>query len=145
LAMLRIAFLPALALFLATLSACDRSNGLHRVEVKGNATYEGAPIERGLITFRPAPGSQGPAAGTGIVDGKFSIPVERGPTIGPHEVEIKIVSVATKSAESSDSALANRGPQSLKSFTESVQVSDGVNEFDFRLPPASPATNAGNK
>ena len=133
--MLRISYLPALALFLATLSACGRNNNLHRVEVKGSATYEGAPIERGLITFRPAPGSQGPAAGTGIVDGKFSIPVERGPTIGPHEVEVKIVSVAPSSATPGESALNNRTPPQLKTFSQQVEVTDGINDFQLSFPP----------
>lgn len=133
--MLRTAHLPALGLVALTLSACGRSDGLHRVEVKGSATFDGVPIERGLITFRPAPGSQGPAAGTGVVAGKFSIPVERGPTIGPHEVEVKIVSVASNPESSGDSAQSNRTPPQLKTFSQQVDVTDGINDFKFTFPP----------
>ena len=133
----RTAYLPALALLVLTFSACGRGDGLHRVEVHGSATFEGVPIERGLITFRPAPGSKGPAAGTGIVAGKFSIPTERGPTIGPHEVEVKIVSVASNPETPGDSAQNNRTPPQLKTFSQQVEVADGVNNFNFSFPPKS--------
>lgn len=133
----RTTYLSALTLLALTFSACGREGGLHRVEVQGSATFEGVPIERGLITFRPASGSQGPAAGTGIVAGKFSIPTERGPTIGPHEVEVKIVSVASNPESPGDSAQNNRTPPQLRTFSQQVEVKDGINDFQFSFPPKS--------
>ena len=70
-------------LILVTVPACRDDDGLRRVEVRGRVIYQGAPVQRGLITFRPANGSKGPAAGTGIVDGRFLIPAEKGPIAGP--------------------------------------------------------------
>lgn len=126
-------------------AGCGRSDGLHRVEVHGSVAVQGQPVAQGLVTFRPARGSKGPAAGTSIMDGKFQIPVERGPTTGPHEVEIKIVSAAAPPAVGPDSALANRTPQQLKAFSESVQVADGVNQFDFNLQAAPASTPKSSK
>jgi hypothetical protein len=124
---------------LVTVPACRDDDGLGRVAVRGSVTYQGAPVQRGLITFRPASGSRGPAAGTGIVDGKFLIPAEKGPIAGPQEVEVKIVNVENDSEKSGASALLQRGPGQLKSFSQQVEVTKGVNEFEFSFPKSQPA------
>jgi hypothetical protein len=124
---------------LISVSACRDDDGLRRVEVRGKVTYQDAPVERGLITFRPASGSRGPAAGTGIVDGKFLIPAEKGPIAGPQEVQVKIVNVDNDSVKSGEPALLKRGPGQLKSFSQQVEVTKGVNEFEFSFPNNQPA------
>ena len=121
---------------LVTVSACRNDDGLGRVEVRGSVAYQGAPVQRGLITFRPASGSKGPAAGTGIVDGKFLIPAEKGPIAGHQEVEVKIVDVDANSVKSGEPPLLKRGPGQLKSFSQQVEVTKGVNEFEFSFPKA---------
>ncbi|HEY4233793.1 MAG TPA: hypothetical protein VGM76_10225 [Lacipirellulaceae bacterium] len=121
--------------------ACRDDNGLGRVEVRGRVTYQGAPLQRGLITFRPASGSRGPAAGTGIVDGKFLIPAEQGPIAGPHEVEVKIVIVDNDLVKSGEPVLLKRSPGKLKSFAQRVEVTKGVNEFEFSFPNSQPAAD----
>jgi hypothetical protein len=124
---------------LVAVPACDK-NGLSRVPVRGNVTYDGAPVERGMVTFRPASGSKGPAAGATIIDGEFIIAAEKGPTVGPHEVEIKIASVAKDVARPDEPALALRGNMQFKTFYQHVDVSTGINEFHFSFTPdATPA------
>jgi hypothetical protein len=116
---------------LVCVSACRGGGGLKRVEVRGRATYQGAPIERGLITFRPAKGSKGPAAGTAIVDGRFLISAEQGPVAGPAEVDVKIVSLDNDLVKSGEPALVRRGTGQLQSFSERVEIAEGGNDFEF--------------
>ena len=124
---------------LVSVAACRQGDGLQRVEVHGNVMVQAAPVARGLITFRPAMGSKGPAAGTAIVDGKFLIPAEQGPVAGPAEVEVNIVSVEKDVAKSEELALAKRGGGQLKTFSQRVDVKQGVNEFEFSFPNGQPA------
>jgi hypothetical protein len=119
---------------LICVAACRNDAGMRRVEVRGKVTYQDAPVERGLITFRPAKGSKGPAAGAGIVAGKFLIPAENGPFAGPAEVEVKIVSVEADLVKSEEPVLAKRGGGQLISFSQRVEVKKGVNEFEFSFP-----------
>jgi hypothetical protein len=119
---------------LVSVAACRKSDGLQRVEVQGNVTYQGAPAEHGLITFRPATGSSGPAAGTGIINGKYFIPAEKGPVAGPHEVEIKILEHGGDAAKPAQSGLATRGQLQMKTFSQHVEISSGANRLAFSLP-----------
>jgi hypothetical protein len=130
-------------LILVTVPACRDDDDLGRVEVRGRVIYQGAPVQRGLITFRPPTGSKGPAAGTGIVDGKFLIPAEKGPIAGHQMVEVKIVSVDSNSVKTEEPALTKRDPGPLKSFSQQVEVTKGVNEFEFSFPNNQPV--AGKK
>jgi hypothetical protein len=91
-----------------------------------------------MITFRPTHGSKGPAAGTGIFDGKFFLPAQKGPIAGRHEVEVKIVDVVKDSTKSDESSLMTHGVGQLKSFSQQVEVKSGVNEFEFSFPPSPP-------
>jgi hypothetical protein len=124
---------------LVSAPACRHGDGLARVEVRGNVTYQGAPVEHGVITFRPVHGSKGPAAGTGIVDGKFFLPADKGPIAGPHEVEVEIVDVAKDSTKSDESTLMTHGAGQLKSISQRVEITKGVNEFEFSFPNSKPA------
>jgi hypothetical protein len=106
------------------------------VEVRGKVAYQGAPVQRGLITFRPANGAKGPAAGAAIVDGKFLIPADKGPVAGRHEVQVKVVNVESASTKSGEPVLLKRDPGQLKTFTQQVEIAKGINEFDFSFPNA---------
>jgi len=53
---------------LLVLLGCGRSEGT----VTGTVTFQGQPIDQGLITFSPA-GNEGSAAGDEIVQGKYSV------------------------------------------------------------------------
>lgn len=124
---------------LGLLPGCTHSDGLQRVEVRGKVTFQGSPVNDGFIAFRPASGSKGPATGTDIVAGTFVIPIEKGPTAGPHEVEVKILNAASDSSNSKNFAPAMRNPAQLKSFSQHVDIVLGVNEFEFAFPLPPPA------
>jgi len=118
---------------------CHTSDGLPRVEVRGKVTYEGVPVKRGTIVFRPANKSKGPAAGTAIVEGKFHLTADKGPTAGPHEVEFKIVDAPEVATESNETAWAMHRAGQLKSFSQQVEVKSGLNEFEFSFTAAPPS------
>jgi hypothetical protein len=122
---------------LVSVAACRQEDRLHRVEVHGKVLVHSAPVARGLITFRPAKGARGPAAGTVIIDGRFMIPTERGPVAGPTDVEVKI-GVDSDLMKSEEPALALRGGGQLKSFSQHVEITKGVNEFEFSFSNGQP-------
>ena len=92
-----------------------------------------------MIVFRPANKSKGPAAGTAIIDGKFLLTADKGPTAGPHEVELKIVDAPEATAESNEAARAMHRAGQLKSFSQQVEVKTGLNEFEFSFTAAPPS------
>src|SRR5688572_29821884 len=58
------------------------------VAVSGAVTYQGKPVEDGMIQFIPSAETQGPTAGAEIKDGKYSIPAQSGPVPGSYRVEV---------------------------------------------------------
>jgi len=142
--MLRAIHLFAIAL-LAFALGCRHDDGLGRVEVRGKVTYQGVPVGRGLITFRPAGRSKGPSAGTGIVNGSFDIPSDKGPIVGPQQVEIKVVTDENESAKVADSTLTKRRPPPLKTFSQQVELTKGLNKLEFAFPAKPPSAEASHK
>jgi hypothetical protein len=120
---------------LVSVSACHRDDGLARVEVHGKVLYQGTPVEHGQISFRPSKGAGGPAAGAAIFKGAYTIPIEKGPTIGPHDVEVKIVDISPNASKPGDTTAMTHGITQVNSFSEHVDVTRGPNEFDFSLTP----------
>ena len=125
---------------------CHSGDGLPRVEVRGKVTYEGVPVKRGMVVFRPANKLKGPSAGAAIVDGKFLLTADKGPTAGPHEVEIKIVDAPEAATESNEATRAMHRAGALKSFSQQIEVKSGLNEnefeFSFTAAPPSPAKSS---
>lgn len=66
----RIGGCALLALFIATIGCSDQDNG----QVTGMVRIDGAPVEKGTITFIPADG-KGQTAGGEIKAGKYSVRV----------------------------------------------------------------------
>jgi hypothetical protein len=130
---------------LACVPACKKSDGLKRVEVRGRVTYEKKPVARGLITFRPAHGSSGPIAGAGIIEGKYAISREKGPTVGAHEVEIKIVDADKESSRQRPPEAAIQHAINLKSYSQQIEIQEGANELEFALPFETPAGEVSTK
>jgi hypothetical protein len=120
-------------LILLPIAACHSNDGLGRVAVRGTVTYDGEPVKHGMITFRPVLKSNGPSAGTAIIDGKFQITAEKGPTVGQHEVAIKIADFAKDATKSDEPAVALKAAMHFKSFSQKVSVDRQANEFDFEL------------
>jgi hypothetical protein len=99
-----------------------------------------------MIVFRPANKSKGPSAGTAIVDGKFLLTADKGPTAGPHEVEVKIADAPEAATESNDAARAMHRAVQLRSFSQQVEVKSATDEnefeFSFTAAPPSPAKSS---
>jgi hypothetical protein len=66
---------------------CGRE-GLERVVVGGNVTYQGEPVAVGKIRFFPAEDTMAPMSGAFIVDGKYEARTKGGVPVGSHTVEI---------------------------------------------------------
>ena len=64
------------------------SGDADRVAVRGQVTVDGEPLARGRILFAPIGAHAGRETGTIIRAGKFEIPRELGPIVGPYRVWI---------------------------------------------------------
>ncbi|MCX7425021.1 MAG: hypothetical protein NTW96_05255 [Planctomycetia bacterium] len=76
-----------LLLSLACFCGCGPS-GPQRVIVSGSVSYRGKPVQQGTIRFVPSGGTQGPASGAVIENGKYEATANGGVIVGTHRVEI---------------------------------------------------------
>ena len=70
------------------LAGCGGSSGPQRGAVSGTVLFDGERVDQGSILFLPTAGTKGPSSGSGITDGRFSIPQEKGPVVGLYRVEV---------------------------------------------------------
>ena len=68
---------------------CGKTSRLERVEVRGNVTYAGKPVQNGEIRFFPTEKTKGPVSGAPIVEGKYDVTQRGGVPVGSHRVEIE--------------------------------------------------------
>jgi hypothetical protein len=78
------------ALMLAALVGCGGGDALPREAISGTVSLDGQPLKEGVIQFMPAvtAAGGGTVAGGSILDGKFDVPRDQGPTPGPYSVTI---------------------------------------------------------
>lgn len=75
--------------FSISLLGCG-SSGPPRASIQGAVSLNGQPITKGTITFVPVAGSTGgSSAASEILEGKYNIPADKGPTFGKYRVEIR--------------------------------------------------------
>lgn len=74
-------------LFALLLSGCGQA-GPEKAIVKGKATFDNVPIEKGSIAFIPTGSNQGPSSGAIIEKGEYRTPDGNGPVLGPHRIEV---------------------------------------------------------
>jgi hypothetical protein len=130
-------------------SGCARKSGPERAAVAGEVTFDGQPIENGLIAFIPDGATKGPTAGAAIKDGKYATPAGTGPVLGTHRVEItahrtgRVVEGAGVGAgvgPSGGVALEKTEmyvpTQYNKDSTLTIDVKSGKNAQDFALKSA---------
>lgn len=103
--------------------------------VSGNVTFDGAPVEKGSISFTPANG-QGPSGGGEIVGGKYKCDA----ALGECKVEIRSPKVVGKKKlyDTPESPIqevfAEVLPQKYNEATElRVDVQKGKNEKNWEL------------
>ena len=111
-----------------------------RVPVSGTVTQDGQPVKAGKITFAPAEGTKGPAAGTLIENGRFRIPASEGPGTGDY-----VISVTP--GEPPRRRLSVRQPAEASSADrQSIQVTRRIThdngDIDLELSPKEEAENA---
>jgi hypothetical protein len=125
---------------LACLAAagCGKGND-GRSSVTGDVTFDGEPLESGVVTLIPGPGTKSPSAGAEIVNGKFTIPESGGPQPGSFRVEI---TASRKTGEQRDEGgmvgmidvTEQYIPERYNKASElTVDVDPGANKLEFEL------------
>jgi hypothetical protein len=58
------------------------------VPVHGTVTYQGQPVDAGMISFRPLADGSGPVSCATIKDGHYELKARGGVPVGKHRVEV---------------------------------------------------------
>ena len=81
-------FRLALVALLVWPGCSEPADDLPREPVSGTVTFEGKPLEKGMIQFLPAVGRGETQAGGPIENGSYAIPQHEGPVPGKYTVVI---------------------------------------------------------
>lgn len=121
---MRIALGLVVCLALAPASGCGGGDG---VGVSGEVTYQGQPVDDGMIQFIPAADSLGRSAGAPIVAGKYSVSRNGGPPPGTYRVEVSAFrDVRTQTEQEIGGAMFGRDPSELGIAPESLTIRENV-------------------
>ena len=121
-------------------AGCGKA-GPSRLSVYGYVAYAGGQPFNGSITFLPAAGVLGPAAGTGVSNGYYRFDSTNGPTAGPHSVILrKIVpregALSSLRQKNRPPIVGANAPGDKIEWKKSAEVrNDGPYQFDFKLEP----------
>jgi hypothetical protein len=137
--------LPPLRLFISfwcslcltgVLAGCSGSEVV-RASVEGTVSFDGQPVESGMILFIPQPGVVGPPVQVMIEKGKYASPKSTGPTVGLNAVQLIAVRKTGRilKIEGQDSAeevqyLPKKYNEASK---EMAEIKPGVNQFNYEL------------
>lgn len=126
----------AAVLLCAMSIGCDQ--GPQRIPVSGSVELDGKPLATGSLLMTPL--KSGPVAGCDIKDGRFEMPMERGPGPGEYRVEITAYRPTGKKLYDSDFNVSTETlepivPARYNTATElTATVSDEIeNKFTFDL------------
>ena len=75
-------------LFVLTIGCEGAAGGPERAVVSGSVTYDGEPVEGGIIRFVPTKGTEAPVSGAQIKNGQYAADGKGGVPVGTHKVEI---------------------------------------------------------
>jgi hypothetical protein len=82
-----IALVPVCACLLSLLCGCGESDPLGRHAISGSVSLDGAPVEKGNISFHPT--EKGVTSSGAVINaGKYSIAREKGLPVGEYRVTI---------------------------------------------------------
>lgn len=118
-----------------------------RRAVSGAVTVDGEPLQDGIIRFEPLAGTSGSGAGTAIVDGRYTLPADKGLFPGRFRVRIESHQLT---GEMYNDVIRGRQPEILPvKFAEDgpreVEVEmGGKAEFNFALEKAGYIENDGS-
>jgi len=126
---------------------CGGPRGPERAEINGIVTLDGELLEHGGLQLFPAEGTQGPTAGSQIIDGKYHVAQEEGPVLGTYRVVITAVRKTGKKVPLGPESLSPNAPPTAtvddveqyiparynKQSELTVEIESGTNEADFTL------------
>lgn len=131
----------AIALIVAMTVGCgEKETGPERATINGTVTFNGKPIEKGMIEFIPTGNTKGPTSGGAIENGKYEI-AEKGPTLGPHKVQIRATRNTGKMVDAGPQTGGAKveeteqyiPPEYNSKTTLEVSIVSGMNKLDFDL------------
>lgn len=102
---LRRILLVVLALAFACFAGCGKDptyDGQQRFPISGTVSFDGQPVDGGMISFVPEAGDSNPSGGP-ILNGKFELPEEQGPNQGRYRVAVVWRKPTGKKRQDSDS------------------------------------------
>lgn len=120
---------------IAILVGCDNSSE-GRGSVKGKVSFDGKPVEKGMVTFTPTGETKGPAAFATIENGAYKLKAsDNGPVIGSHKVTL----MGERDSGKKDSGGATIYEQVIpseysKPNSLTAQIKAGENEVNLELP-----------
>jgi len=126
------------ALGLLLLAGCSGSGG--RRAISGTVTLDGAPLDGGSISFRPAPGNPANSAGATITNGAFRMTAAKGLKPGEYLVTVQAFRQTGRMIE--DPQMRQQRPEVVPlKFKEgdtlkATILDGGDNRFDFALTGA---------
>lgn len=138
-----------LAVILICSLGCGGSGGPERANVTGQVTFDGQPVEKGVIAFVPDGSTVGPTSGAIIENGRYRTQSGGGPVLGSHRVEI-VAHRPGKKIEVAGIGGAATGPSASGATQETemyipaeynansmltVNIKSGTNTHDFALQP----------
>lgn len=139
----------SLAVILICCLGCGGSSGPERANVSGQVTFNGQPVEKGVIAFVPDGSTVGPTSGAIIENGRYRTQSGGGPVLGSHRVEI-VAHRPGKKIEVAGIGGAATGPSAAGAVQETemyippeynaksmltVSIKSGTNTHDFALEP----------
>lgn len=134
-----LAFVLSLTL---TLTGCGSGETIPRAVVSGTVTFDGEPVNEGVIMFIPVVGVKGAPVQLNIVNGKYDSATDagdkRGVVIGMNEVRIMATRPSGKKVKSPDNEMIDEIvqyiPAKYNEKTELQQeIKSGKHEHNFDL------------
>lgn len=123
---------PVLSTWPALAGAWMRNSGfladVKRAEVHGDLKVNGEPLKWGQVTFVPSDSAAKPVVMAMVRNGKFSLPAQKGPVLGPQRVEVRTMGDVVPRATVADSKVVQP-----KSGPASVVIVEGKNELSLEL------------
>lgn len=127
---------------LVTVFGCSDNSGLgKRYAVSGTVSYNGKPVEKGTITFKPATDSESARAASGdIKDGKYSLTTaEPGDGALPGSYKVTVVAKDMDTAELTAAAKGGQHHHDA-AFAKAVKTAKALVPAKYQIPDTSGLT-----
>jgi hypothetical protein len=131
------------ATVVALAAGCTEPTRQDRGEVLGTVRLDGKPVAGGTIIFKPGPTTYGLSAVAEIVDGKYHIPVDKGPAVGENIVQFtgarKTGGIVISDGEWQQEWVEIFPPEYGDASKEVRRIEPGRNVIDFNLTTPKPS------